>query len=108
MRPPSPLGDALRHNQRPLPVLAHDERADGWVRPGQAQMALAERERHAHEALVAGRIGLSLKTRARERRRGAHVSVRAGLRGPERFGAGSSAVSLPISSSKSLASRKFL
>ena len=112
VRAPARLGHALREDQRPLPVGADDQRADRGVRPGQAEVALAKRQRHAHEALVQGgvrgrpRPG-ALRTGARERDR-AHASVRATLRGPGRFGAGSSAVSSPISSSKSFASRKFL
>jgi len=64
------------------------------------------------DSLVQGGVGGrprpgALGAVARERDR-AHASVRATLRGPGRFGAGSSAVSSPISSSKSFASRKFL
>ena len=106
MRPAARLRRSLSDDDRRLAALVHHHGADGRVRPGEAEMALAQGDGQTHEALVLKCPLGCLPYRAR----GPHGSLEARFffGGGGRSSSLSPSASLPRISSKSLASRKFL
>src|SRR5262245_5543907 len=104
MRSPAGLRDAAAHDDRAVPCLAHHDGADGWVRPGAPEIAVTQRQGFAHEAPIERGI---VRRILRQRRGGATFRECHPPRATPRAGAPSSAVSSPMMSSKSFASRKF-
>ena len=111
MRPAARLRRSLSDDDRRPAALVHHHGADGRVRPGEAEMALAQGDGQAHEALVlrswSSSDVLRLDAPARHGRHGS-LEARFFFGGGGRSSSLSPSASLPRISSKSLASRKFL